>query len=297
MAQGEKIIGIDLGTTNSVVAVMEGNEAKVIPNPEGNRLTPSVVAFTDKGDILVGEPAKRQAVTNPTKTDLLDQAVHGPSSQRSRVGREDRSVQGRRRRRKSTSRSTSATRNTRRPKSRPKIAAQAQGSGRERTWATRSTRPSSPSRPTSTTPSAKRPKTPVRSPVSKSSASSTSRPPPRWPTAWTRRSTKRSASSTSVAARSTCRSSKSADGVDFEVISTNGDTHLGGDDFDEVLINYVADEFKKEQRHRPPQGRDGAAASARSVRKGQEGTSARPRTPTSICRSSRPMRAGRSTCR
>jgi molecular chaperone DnaK len=64
----EKIIGIDLGTTNSVVAVMEGNEVKVIPNQEGNRLTPSVVAFTDKGEILVGEPAKRQAIMNPRRT-------------------------------------------------------------------------------------------------------------------------------------------------------------------------------------------------------------------------------------
>jgi molecular chaperone DnaK len=68
MAAGEKIIGIDLGTTNSVVAVMEGKEAKVIPNAEGNRLTPSVVAFNDKGEVLVGEPARRQAVTNPRRT-------------------------------------------------------------------------------------------------------------------------------------------------------------------------------------------------------------------------------------
>jgi molecular chaperone DnaK len=68
MAQGEKIIGIDLGTTNSVVAVMEGDDPKVIPNAEGNRLTPSVVAFTGKGEILVGEPARRQAVTNPHNT-------------------------------------------------------------------------------------------------------------------------------------------------------------------------------------------------------------------------------------
>lgn len=64
----EKIIGIDLGTTNSVVAVMEGSEVKVIANQEGNRLTPSVVAFTDKGERLVGDPAKRQAVTNPRRT-------------------------------------------------------------------------------------------------------------------------------------------------------------------------------------------------------------------------------------
>jgi molecular chaperone DnaK len=68
VASGEKIIGIDLGTTNSVVAVMEGGEAKVIPNQEGNRLTPSVVAFTDKGERLVGDPAKRQAITNPRRT-------------------------------------------------------------------------------------------------------------------------------------------------------------------------------------------------------------------------------------
>lgn len=68
MAQGEKIIGIDLGTTNSVVAVMEGGEPKVIPNAEGNRLTPSVVAFTDKAETIVGEPARRQAVTNPSRT-------------------------------------------------------------------------------------------------------------------------------------------------------------------------------------------------------------------------------------
>ena len=68
MAEGEKIIGIDLGTTNSVVAVMEGDDPKIIPNPEGNRVTPSVVAFNDKGETLVGEPARRQAVTNPTRT-------------------------------------------------------------------------------------------------------------------------------------------------------------------------------------------------------------------------------------
>jgi len=63
-----KIIGIDLGTTNSVVAVMEGGEPKVIPNEEGGRTTPSVVGFTKTGERLVGQVAKRQAITNPENT-------------------------------------------------------------------------------------------------------------------------------------------------------------------------------------------------------------------------------------
>ena len=63
-----KIIGIDLGTTNSCVAVMEGNEPVVIPNSEGKRTTPSMVAFVENGERKVGDPAKRQAITNPTKT-------------------------------------------------------------------------------------------------------------------------------------------------------------------------------------------------------------------------------------
>src|SRR3970282_216378 len=63
-----KVIGIDLGTTNSVVAVVEGGDPAVIPNQEGSRLTPSVVGFTKEGEILVGQVAKRQAVTNPENT-------------------------------------------------------------------------------------------------------------------------------------------------------------------------------------------------------------------------------------
>ena len=63
-----KIIGIDLGTTNSCVSVMEGGQPKVIENSEGARTTPSIIAYQDDGEILVGAPAKRQAVTNPKNT-------------------------------------------------------------------------------------------------------------------------------------------------------------------------------------------------------------------------------------
>ena len=63
-----KVIGIDLGTTTSCVAVMEGGEAVVIPNAEGNRTTPSVVAFSKTGERMVGQVAKRQAITNPDRT-------------------------------------------------------------------------------------------------------------------------------------------------------------------------------------------------------------------------------------
>src|SRR5512147_3245310 len=63
-----RIIGIDLGTTNSCVAIMEGGKTKVIENAEGARTTPSIVAYTEDGEVLVGAPAKRQAVTNPKNT-------------------------------------------------------------------------------------------------------------------------------------------------------------------------------------------------------------------------------------
>jgi len=86
-----KLIGIDLGTTNSCVCVMESGDSRVIPNREGSRTTPSVVAFTDKGDVLVGHIAKRQAVTNPQRTlfavkRLIGQRFNAPKVQEA-VGR------------------------------------------------------------------------------------------------------------------------------------------------------------------------------------------------------------------
>ncbi len=80
-----KLIGIDLGTTNSCVCVMEGGDSRVIPNREGSRTTPSVVAFTDKGDVLVGHIAKRQAVTNPQRTLFAVKRLIGQRFQSPRV--------------------------------------------------------------------------------------------------------------------------------------------------------------------------------------------------------------------
>ena len=73
-----KVIGIDLGTTNSCVSVMDGKEPKVIENSEGMRTTPSIVAFTEDGERLVGQAAKRQGVTNPENTLFCHQASYRP---------------------------------------------------------------------------------------------------------------------------------------------------------------------------------------------------------------------------
>src|SRR5438046_10615894 len=93
----KKIIGIDLGTTNSVVAIMEGRDPKVIENEEGSRITPSVVGFSKDGEILVGQVARRQAITNPENTvysikRFMGRKFEETSSEQKRVRSEERRV-------------------------------------------------------------------------------------------------------------------------------------------------------------------------------------------------------------
>src|SRR5947209_8176012 len=168
----EKIIGIDLGTTNSVVAVMEGNEVKVIANQEGNRLTPSVVAFTDKGDRLVGDPAKRQAITNPRRTIYSIKRFMG--RRRKEVVGEEKLVPYKQRMRIINAPTAAALAYGLDKKKNEKIAVFDLGGG-----------------------------------------------------------------TFDISILDV------GDGV-FQVEGVNGDTHLGGDDFDQVLIDYIAEQFKKE---------------------------------------------------
>ena len=114
-----KTIGIDLGTTNSCMAVLEGGEPTVIENAEGGRTTPSVVAFTKGGERLVGTVAKRQAVTNPENTVFSIKRFMGRKEAEVREEESDRPVQGRRRSAAATRawrRAASSTRRRRSPR-------------------------------------------------------------------------------------------------------------------------------------------------------------------------------------
>ena len=204
-----KIIGIDLGTTNSVVAILEGDKTTVIPNEEGGRTTPSVVAFTDKGESLVGPSGQTPAGDQPREHGLFHQAVHGTPVQRGGPGDQAGPLQGHR----------GAQRDVRvealgKEYAPPEISAddppEAQEGRRGLPGREGRTRPSSRCPPISTTASGRPPRTPARSPAWTSCGSSTSRRPPPWPMAWTRRRTRRSPSTTSAAGPSTSPSSKSA---------------------------------------------------------------------------------------
>ena len=244
MAQGEKIIGIDLGTTNSVVAVMEGSEAKVIPNMEGNRLTPSVVAFTSKGETLVGEPARRQAVTNPKQTVYSIKRFMG--RRHNEVDSEEKIV---------PYEVTGGPQDYVKVKigdrdyTPPEISAKTLQKLKESAEAYLGHKVN---KAVITVPAyfndAQRQATKDAGQIAGLEVARIINEPTAASLAYGLGEDKNEKIVVFDLGGGTFDVSilEVAEGV-FRVISTNGDTHLGGDDFDEMLINYVADEFKKEQ--------------------------------------------------
>jgi molecular chaperone DnaK len=241
---GEKIIGIDLGTTNSVVAVMEGKEAKVIPNAEGNRLTPSVVAFTDKGEVLVGEPARRQAVTNPTKTVYSIKRFMG--RRHNEVAGEEKMVPyevvgGA----EDYVKVKVGTQELTPPEISAKILRKLKESAEAYLGHT-------VNKAVITVPAyfndAQRQATKDAGQIAGLEVARIINEPTAASLAYGLDKKAHEKICVFDLGGGTFDVSilEVADGV-FRVISTNGDTHLGGDDFDQALINYVADQFKREQ--------------------------------------------------
>ncbi|MFM7319100.1 MAG: molecular chaperone DnaK [bacterium] len=244
MAEGEKIIGIDLGTTNSVVSVMEGGEPKVIANQEGAYLTPSVVAFTSKGDTLVGEPAKRQVVTNPTGTVYSIKRFMG--RRLAEVSDEQKMI---------PYKVISGAGDT----------ARVQAGGKEYTppeisaMILRKLKESAESylghkvkKAVITVPAyfndAQRQATKDAGQIAGLEVARIINEPTAAALAYGLDKKKNEKIAVFDLGGGTFDISilDVADGV-FEVLSTNGDTHLGGDDWDEALINFIADEFKKNE--------------------------------------------------
>jgi molecular chaperone DnaK len=244
MAQGEKIIGIDLGTTNSVVAVMEGREAKVIANAEGNRLTPSVVAFTDKEEVLVGEPAKRQAITNPKRTVYSIKRFMG--RRHNEVESEEKMVPyeivgG--------PNDYVKVKIDNKDLTPPEISARVLRKLKESAEAYLGHKVN---KAVITVPAhfndAQRQATKDAGEIAGLEVARIINEPTAASLAYGLDSDKEERIAVFDLGGGTFDISvlDVAEGV-FQVVSTSGDTHLGGDDFDEALINYVADQFKKEQ--------------------------------------------------
>ncbi len=242
--QGEKIIGIDLGTTNSVVAVMEGKEPKVIANKEGNRLTPSVVAFNDKGETLVGDIARRQAVTNPKRTIYSIKRFMG--RRHNEVASEEKIVPyevvgGPEDYVKVKAGDKEFT-----P---PEISAKVLRSLKE---SAESYLGHKVNKAVITVPAyfndAQRQATKDAGQISGLEVMRIINEPTAAALAYGLESKNQEKIVVFDLGGGTFDVSvlEVADGV-FRVISTNGDTHLGGDDFDQTLINHVADQFQKEQ--------------------------------------------------
>ena len=247
MAQGEKIIGIDLGTTNSVVAVMDGNEPTVIANQEGDRTTPSVIAFTDGDETIVGAPARNQRVTNPTRTvysvkrfmgrrhsevsseeKMVPYEVKGKSDEYVKIGVGDKEF---------TPQEISA-------KTLRKLKEAAESYLGQTVHKAVITVPAYFN-------DAQRQATKDAGQIAGLEVARIINEPTAAAMAYGLDKTE---SEQKIVVFDlgggtfdvSVLELNDDDGMKvFEVISTSGDTHLGGDDFDEVLINYVADEFKK----------------------------------------------------
>ncbi|NCX98563.1 MAG: molecular chaperone DnaK [Planctomycetia bacterium] len=243
--QGEKIIGIDLGTTNSVVAVMEGREPKVIANKEGNRLTPSVVAFNDKGETLVGDIARRQAVTNPKRTIYSIKRFMG--RRHNEVAGEEKMVPYEVVGGPEDYVKVRAGDQTFTP---PEVSAKVLRALKE---AAESYLGHKVNKAVITVPAyfndAQRQATKDAGQIAGLEVMRIVNEPTAAALAYGLEKKKDEKIVVFDLGGGTFDVSVldvSKDGV-FQVISTNGDTHLGGDDFDQTLINHVADQFKKEQ--------------------------------------------------
>jgi len=242
--KGEKIIGIDLGTTNSVVAVMEGKEPKVIANKEGNRLTPSVVAFNDKGETLVGDTARRQAVTNPKRTIYSIKRFMG--RRHNEVASEEKIVPYEVVGGPEDYVKVKAGDQTCTP---PEISAKILRSLKE---AAESYLGHKVNKAVITVPAyfndAQRQATKDAGQIAGLEVMRIINEPTAAALAYglDKKTQEKIVVFDLGGGTFDVSVLEVADGV-FRVISTNGDTHLGGDDFDQTLINHVADQFKKEQ--------------------------------------------------
>ena len=242
--KGEKIIGIDLGTTNSVVAVMEGKEPKVIANKEGNRLTPSVVAFNDKGETLVGDTARRQAVTNPRRTIYSIKRFMG--RRHSEVAGEEKMVPYEVVGGPEDYVKVKAGDQTSTP---PEISAKILRSLKE---SAESYLGHKVNKAVITVPAyfndAQRQATKDAGQIAGLEVMRIINEPTAAALAYglDKKTQEKIVVFDLGGGTFDVSVLEVADGV-FRVISTNGDTHLGGDDFDQTLINHVADQFKKEQ--------------------------------------------------
>jgi molecular chaperone DnaK len=244
MVKGERIIGIDLGTTNSVVAIMEGSEAKVIPNAEGNRLTPSMVTFAVNGEVFVGEPSRRQAVLNPRRTIHSIKRFMGRRGSEVTaeektvsydvIGSEDEYV-------KVSIEGQSYTPQEISAKVLGKLKSSAESYLGHKV-----------NKAVITVPAyfndAQRQATKDAGEIAGLEIARIINEPTAASLAYGLDKHGKNTIAVFDLGGGTFDISilEVADGV-FRVISTNGDTHLGGDDFDQVLVNYLADDFQKEK--------------------------------------------------